>query len=160
VRLSAGGAGLRRHHHDATLVTQIHPDDFERVIAGVNAIAESGEPFAAEYRMIARDGTTVWVRDVALPEDLADGSRGLRGYLLDITETVVADRTPLISYVDFPGDDLPTAYVSPNVSEILGYSADELIGPGDIYFALVHPDDRAAAIARGRSRACAASCST
>jgi Diguanylate cyclase, GGDEF domain/PAS fold len=47
---------------------------------------ETAEPFRAEYRLIARDGRTVWVQDESLVVSDRDG-RPLftQGYLLDIT---------------------------------------------------------------------------
>jgi PAS domain S-box-containing protein len=43
----------------------IHPDDRERVLAEEARTDQTGEPFQAEYRVIARDGRVVWVRDEA-----------------------------------------------------------------------------------------------
>jgi PAS domain S-box-containing protein len=43
----------------------IHPEDRERVLAEEVRTDESGEPFKVEYRVVARDGRVVWVRDEA-----------------------------------------------------------------------------------------------
>jgi PAS domain S-box-containing protein len=43
----------------------IHPDDRERVLAEELRTDETGEPYRVEYRLIARDGHVVWVRDEA-----------------------------------------------------------------------------------------------
>jgi serine phosphatase RsbU (regulator of sigma subunit) len=43
----------------------IHPEDRERVLSEEARTDESGEPFKVEYRVIARDGRVVWVRDEA-----------------------------------------------------------------------------------------------
>src|SRR5438128_318120 len=49
---------------DAELWTKmIHPEDRERVLAASNRCRETGEPFAEEYRLLAKDGRIVWVRD-------------------------------------------------------------------------------------------------
>ena len=43
----------------------IHPEDRERVRAEELRTDETGEPYRVEYRLIARDGHVVWVRDEA-----------------------------------------------------------------------------------------------
>jgi PAS domain S-box-containing protein len=43
----------------------IHPEDRERVLAEEARTDQTGEPFKVEYRVIARDGRVVWVRDEA-----------------------------------------------------------------------------------------------
>jgi PAS domain S-box-containing protein len=59
---------------DASLCTdRIHPDDRDGVIAACELANQAGEPYQAEYRMIARDGRVVWVRDEAV---LVRGSNG------------------------------------------------------------------------------------
>lgn len=59
---------------EASLCTdRIHPDDRDRVIAVCELANEAGEPYRAEYRMIARDGRIVWIRDEAV---LVRGSNG------------------------------------------------------------------------------------
>jgi PAS domain S-box-containing protein len=70
----------------------IHPEDRERV-EDLNAIADREQrPFLAEYRMVARDGSTVWFHDeAALVRD--DRGRPLhwQGVMIDITEQRRAD---------------------------------------------------------------------
>jgi len=43
----------------------LHPDDRERVIALNARCDRTGEPFDAEYRVIAKDGTVVWLHSKA-----------------------------------------------------------------------------------------------
>jgi PAS domain S-box-containing protein len=43
----------------------LHPEDRERVLAEEARTDETGEPFKVEYRVIARDGRIVWMRDEA-----------------------------------------------------------------------------------------------
>jgi PAS domain S-box-containing protein len=48
-------------------VTLLHPDDRDRVIEGfIDLSHQADEPFIIEYRMIARDGREVWIRDEAV----------------------------------------------------------------------------------------------
>ena len=51
----------------------LHPLDRDRVVAACDRANESREPFAAEYRMLHRDGRVVHIRDVAV---LVRGSDG------------------------------------------------------------------------------------
>jgi diguanylate cyclase (GGDEF)-like protein/PAS domain S-box-containing protein len=64
----------------------LHPDDRDRILELVDHCNETADPFRAEYRLIARDGRTVWVQDESLVVIDEDG-RPLftQGYLLDIT---------------------------------------------------------------------------
>jgi PAS domain S-box-containing protein len=65
----------------------LHPDDRERVLAAVARSNATGERFCSEYRMITRDGRTVWFRDECLTvRDPAGSPLYSLGYLLDITE--------------------------------------------------------------------------
>ncbi len=67
-------------------VELLHPDDRERVLAAHERTHATGEPLHAEYRLHARDGRVVWVRDEAhIITDPQSGEPVLQGYLLDIT---------------------------------------------------------------------------
>jgi diguanylate cyclase (GGDEF)-like protein/PAS domain S-box-containing protein len=64
----------------------LHPGDRERVLAENERTNRSGEPFDMEYRLISRDGRTIWVRDEAVL--VKDGDRPLywQGVMTDVTE--------------------------------------------------------------------------
>ncbi len=68
--------------------SRIHPDDRAAAIAAYNAHWRTGEPLCAEYRMLARDGTEVWVRDEAfsMPDDSHSGRQVSQGLLVDVTD--------------------------------------------------------------------------
>jgi PAS domain S-box-containing protein len=65
----------------------IHPDDRERVQQEVAAADGAGIPFQAEYRVLARNGSVVWIREQARTISRRDG-RPLFGesFLVDIGE--------------------------------------------------------------------------
>lgn len=71
----------------AIWVNSIHADDREWVLEeNVRHTAEMG-PYRAEYRMVAKGGTTVWVRDESIVVYAEDGrSIYWRGMLIDVTE--------------------------------------------------------------------------
>ena len=65
----------------------LHPEDRERILAEYRRTRDTGEPFQAEYRMIARDGSVHWYFDeAAVIRDEAGRPAHLHGFLLDITE--------------------------------------------------------------------------
>ena len=63
----------------------VHPDDRERVLAEHHSVRRTGSRLGTEYRLVTRDGRTVWVRDEATVIELG-GSPYLQGALIDITE--------------------------------------------------------------------------
>jgi diguanylate cyclase (GGDEF)-like protein/PAS domain S-box-containing protein len=67
--------------------SRIHPEDRERVMTESARAAATGAPFKEEYRLMAKDGGVLWVRDEAtmVHDDLG---RPLfrQGVLVDITE--------------------------------------------------------------------------
>ena len=70
----------------------VHPEDRERMQAEDERTGEPGEVFATEYRVLHRDGRTVWVRNESvLIEDEEGGSRYWQGFMLDITERKLAE---------------------------------------------------------------------
>jgi diguanylate cyclase (GGDEF)-like protein/PAS domain S-box-containing protein len=67
---------------------RLHPDDRERVLAADKRFeAGGGEPFREEYRLLAKDGSVVWVREEAvLVRDEAGGPLYWKGVFYDLTE--------------------------------------------------------------------------
>ena len=66
----------------------LHPDDRERILAADERFeAEGEEPFSEEYRLLARDGSVVWVREEAvLLKDEAGEPLYWQGVFYDLTE--------------------------------------------------------------------------
>jgi len=66
---------------------QIHTDDRERVVAEITSSLETGAPFSTEYRLLAKSGRVVWLRDEARVVSDPEGQfQFLQGLALDITE--------------------------------------------------------------------------
>jgi PAS domain S-box-containing protein len=64
----------------------LHPDDRDRVMAEVARTQATGDPFRCEYRLMARDGGVVWIRDEDVTILGEDGNAlYAQGYMLDIT---------------------------------------------------------------------------
>ncbi len=130
-------------------LSRVHPDDRERVSAGEEALARLAERardtaelpvLATEYRMVARDGHDVWVRDEAFFVR-SDDPLLLRGLLLDITDRVRAENALRESNeaLDALIQSSPLAIIAldPNrtvtrwnlaAETIFGWDSDEVIG--------------------------------
>ena len=71
----------------------LHPEDRERVLAAHVHTHETHEPLSLEYRLIARDGRVVWLRDEGVVVfDEHGRPLYLQGYLLDITREREAEQ--------------------------------------------------------------------
>jgi diguanylate cyclase (GGDEF)-like protein/PAS domain S-box-containing protein len=67
--------------------SRLHPNDRARVLAQSDRANATGQPFLQEYRLIARDGREVWIRDEAVPIRDPDGTiHRWHGVMGDITE--------------------------------------------------------------------------
>jgi PAS domain S-box-containing protein len=79
---------------DPTLFDQrIHPDDEAQYRADEARSRTSGGPLSSEYRMVARDGREVWIRDEAfVVRD--DSGRPLlhQGVMFDVTQNKLAEQ--------------------------------------------------------------------
>lgn len=79
-------------NRDLWLSRIVHPDDRERCRLAEAEHAETGEPFDEVYRLLHRDGRTVWVRDAAVVVQDEDGTPLYsQGFMLDITALKVAE---------------------------------------------------------------------
>jgi PAS domain S-box-containing protein len=120
----------------------LHPDDRERVMAEDTASRAAGRPFQSEYRMVARDGRVVWVRDHALPyRDETGRILGWQGVMFDVSEEkraeetlrrVVLQNTLILESAGegifgLDGDGRIT-FINPAATSMLAWTADELIG--------------------------------
>lgn len=141
-------------------VRMLHPDDVDRVLAESLRTNESGEPFDVEYRLIRKDGGTVWVHDHAVVVGGAEGSPSFwQGVLSDVTAEkeseqqlrrteerfrTLVEQLPAITYIDEyedGGSDWPTVYISPQLTTILGYEPEEWKSDNHLWDSIVHPDD-------------------
>jgi PAS domain S-box-containing protein len=133
----------------------IHEDDAERVEAE-NANADvTGAPFDVEYRMVARDGTVRWMRDVSRLVEGVEG-RFWHGVLIDITGQQRAmqeardaelryqslvETLPAVVFIDAMDDSATNIYTSPQTFDLLGYTVEDWVADPDLWWTLVHPDD-------------------
>jgi diguanylate cyclase (GGDEF)-like protein/PAS domain S-box-containing protein len=64
----------------------------------------------------------------------------------DLYRTIV-EQGPLISYIDAPDEVASSVYISPQIEELVGYSVEEWTNDPELWPRLLHPDDRARALA-------------
>jgi diguanylate cyclase (GGDEF)-like protein/PAS domain S-box-containing protein len=66
----------------------IHPSDLDRTVAAYNEHWATKRPLSVDYRMMAHDGSVVWLHDEAfsMPAESATGRRVSQGLLVDTTE--------------------------------------------------------------------------
>jgi PAS domain S-box-containing protein len=70
--------------------SKIHPEDAATAIATCHQHVKQHRPYSYEYRMIAADGHTVWIRESAVVLSENNGPAKVRGIFLDITEQKLA----------------------------------------------------------------------
>jgi len=133
------------------------PEDRHRLLNKEKKQPET-DTFHVEYRIVARDGRTVWFRDDATRVvDEATGTTFWQGVMLDVTEEVLArqqvedaqrrfqtlvEHLPAIVYVDALDWKATNQYTSPRTAEILGYTAQEWMSDPEIWPRMLHPGDR------------------
>jgi PAS domain S-box-containing protein len=64
----------------------VHPDDFQKVREGIEALFASDQPFDIECRLRHKNGKWIWAHDRALKTYEKDGIRCADGLLSDISE--------------------------------------------------------------------------
>jgi PAS domain S-box-containing protein len=70
---------------------KLHPEDAAKAIQTCHNLVARGKPYSYEYRMIAADGRTVWIRESAAVLFENDRAAAVRGIFQDITEQKKAD---------------------------------------------------------------------
>jgi diguanylate cyclase (GGDEF)-like protein/PAS domain S-box-containing protein len=135
---------------------RLHPDDRERVLAADERFEAGGEPFSEEYRLIAKNGSVVWVREEAVAVRDKEG-RPLywQGVILDVTERKEAEEAVRRSEAslaesqrmahlgtwewDVKTDEL---WWSDETFRIYGFEPEGLAPTFETLFEVVHPLDR------------------
>ena len=59
----------------------------------------------------------------------------------------LVEDSPLVSYIDAPDETATAVYVSPQIEDLIGYTVEEWMGDQDLWPRILHPDDRARALA-------------
>jgi len=136
----------------------VHPEDKERVASTFSAPSSDLDgDMACEYRLLARDGRVVWVEDRAVVVHDGDGSAlFIQGSIIDISERKAAQAAledserryrlladNITDLVWTTGLDLRVTYVSPSVTQHLGYSPEEALGKAPDFYLMPESYERA-----------------
>jgi PAS domain S-box-containing protein len=145
-----------RRDPDTLWEASVHPDDREWVMAEyVDAVA-TGRPHEARFRMVARDGSTVWIREY---ERVFRDDRGRvvsrQGVGIDVTAEVLAEQArleaerryrtlieqlPAATFIDRP--DGTSVYVSPQIQQVVGLTPEQWSAGYQNWLDRIHPEDR------------------
>ncbi len=136
----------------------IHPDDREAVMAESTRTNATGELYRQEYRMVANDGTAIWFHDESLIVRDADGvPLYWQGVMMDVTERkrteqelrhaqerfrMLVEHIPAVVYSEPIEYDPGLLYMSPQVEQVLGWTAQEWQARAGFWLEHLHPDDR------------------
>jgi PAS domain S-box-containing protein len=138
-------------------VALVHPDDRHVFLQEVHRTNKERSPYAADYRMIRKDGEIVWMRDDG---HFADGSSldkqsRIVGIVKNVTVqrrlemerarlaerlTLLTDHTPL-AVVEWDADFKVTRWAG-QAEKMFGWTAAEVLGNRFEDFPFVHPDDK------------------
>jgi diguanylate cyclase (GGDEF)-like protein/PAS domain S-box-containing protein len=134
----------------------LHPDDRERVLAADERFEAGEEPFSEEYRLIAKDGSVVWVREEAVAVRNKEGvPLYWQGVILDVTKRKEAEGAVRRSEASLAESqrmahlgtwewDVRTDEVwwSDETFRIYGFEPGEFAPTFEKLIGVVHPDDR------------------
>ena len=70
----------------STVLSRLHPEDYDAVVASITKSAKDQEIWSHEYRVKFEDGTVRWLQGNAKPQLEPDGSVLWHGFISDITE--------------------------------------------------------------------------
>ena len=144
-------------HHYEDYVSHLHPEDRESVLKQVHCAKETGEIFHQKYRLIRKDGQTIWVEDrgVAIVDENGHFERmiGSMNEITDYIETqekLNTEKEILKSTLLSVGDGIIATDVdgyitimNPVASDFTGWDTDEAIGKNvkDVFF-MKNPETR------------------
>ena len=105
-----------------------------------------------ELQMRHKDGYPIWVSLSVEPVKVNGNIIESRSMVIDISERLktekrlreayeIIKRSPAVTFLWKNIEGWPVEFVSENVMELLGYSADDLVSGRVLYVKVVHPDD-------------------
>ncbi|HEX4977591.1 MAG TPA: EAL domain-containing protein [Nocardioides sp.] len=136
-----------------------HPDDvapnlelFERSLRG------EIDHFSMEKRFIRKDGSLMWAELTSSMVFDAEGRPEYAiGMIQDITERkrletelsnaerhyrLLVERVPSVVYISDVGTQARWHYVSPQIENMLGFTAEEWLADPEVWYRQLHPEDR------------------
>ncbi|MFH1984657.1 MAG: PAS domain-containing protein [Pseudomonadota bacterium] len=146
--------------HIARSLACYAPDARELVQKAFERCVSTGEPYELEVSFTNTAGRPMWVRTTG--QAVWEGDRKVKasGIIMDITERraveiamqasearlrYILSASPVVIFAIRP-EDFAATWVSPNVSALIGYTAEEALKPG-WWVEYLHPEDREQALA-------------
>lgn len=136
-----------------SFLSRVHPDDRDFVSASFADHINKYHPYDIQHRIVTQGNEEKWVREICSTEYDATGTplQSL-GIIHDITEHHKAlsllqqerdmfMQGPVMTFTWRNSDNWPVEQVSPNVSDLLGYTDKEFLDDSTLFVSLVHPDD-------------------
>ena len=136
----------------------LHPDDAEATLEAAKETFDSGDTFMAEYRIRHRGGRWIWVMETTRPVHASDGTiERWRGIWQEIGRRKAAEhelqasedryralveKLPAVVFEDALDPEFHTLYISPQVSQVLGFTAEEFLQQPELWRTQIHEDDR------------------
>ncbi len=141
-------------------VDHMHPEDRGWAPAYCERETRKKSGHAFEYRMLAADGRTVWLRDIVSVVVEDDGPIALRGVMMDVTDRKLAEqalrasdqrlrqalRASRTGLWDWNTDTNQVSF-SPEWMDQIGYGPGELEDTFETWRSRLHPDDHDRALA-------------
>ncbi len=136
-----------------SFMERVHPDDRDFVSTAYADAVENHQPYDIQHRIITSNGTEKWVREICSTEyDKAGEPLRSLGVVHDITEqhNILAllqqkhdmfMHGPVMIFTWQNRENWPVEYVSENVCDTLGFSANEFLEGSVQYRNIIHPDD-------------------
>jgi PAS domain S-box-containing protein len=143
----------------------LHPDDRARVMGETSTSLEIGaERWSEEYRVLAKDGRVVWVRDDAwIVRDEQGEPMHIQGFMIDVTAEhhahaeltgalarmeeaehryrQLVEATPVAVYRSSVDDPNASEYMSERAVQMFGYPLERW-SDSSFFGTILHPDDR------------------
>ena len=135
---------------------RVHPEYIDHINAWVDRMFDDDRG-SIEYRVRREDGTYMWLHDRQHVVRNSDGQpTEIVGSWTDVTERKEAEEAevearrqldvllgavPVVVYSFAATGDYKPSYVSPSITRILGYQANEYLTEPDFWRTRVHPDD-------------------
>jgi diguanylate cyclase (GGDEF)-like protein/PAS domain S-box-containing protein len=152
--------GLPRGSMNGTLawfLDLVHPDDRDRMRRTLDLAARDGSSFEAEFRIVLADGRVRWrtaagdvMRDwagrpttvIAVGRDVTERKQAAERLLLaEGRYRTLVEQLPLASYVEHLDQESAT-YMSPQIADLVGYTAEEWVADSNFFARVLHPEDR------------------
>lgn len=135
----------------------IHPDDHSAILAAIDESSRTLSQFRCEWRVQHPSKGEIWVVCQSTPERLPDGSIAWYGYFHDITDskrlehalhesqrslTTLIDNLPGVVYRCRNDRDWTTDFVSSGVTDLTGYTPEQILSNEVTFGEITHPHDR------------------